>query len=155
MAELSVAHRAVLAQMLERVPDGTLKALSGAVAQMPGEKARALSLMLSDETRDRRRRAVAFAPLIPMFGPRPDGVEALSFPSGVLPRLWKAASSREPALLPRLDDVRGLEDDPEVVAVSDRICLAAAAAIRCSMSSVACVWVAATSACNATRSSAA
>ncbi len=130
MAELSVAHRAVLAQMLERVPDRTLKTLSAAVAQMPGEKARALSLMLADETRDRCRRAVAFAPLIPMFRPRADGVESLVFPATVLPRLWKAASSCEPALLQKLDDVRGLEDDPRVVAVSDRICLAAAAVIR-------------------------
>jgi len=130
MAELSVAHRAVLAQTLERVPDRTLKTLSAAVAQMQGEKARALSLMLADETTDRLRRAVAFAPLIPMFRQRADGVEALVFPSAVLPRLWKAASSCEPALLQKLDDVRGLEDDPRVVAVSDRICLAAAAVIR-------------------------
>jgi hypothetical protein len=130
MAELSVAHRAVLAQMLERVPDKTLKALSVAVAQMPGDKARALSQMLAEETADRRRRAVAFAPLIPMFRARADGVEALTFPSGVLPRLWKAASSREPSLLPMLDDVRGVEDDPRVVAVSDRICVAASAVIR-------------------------
>lgn len=130
MAELSVAHRAVLAQMLERVPDKMLKTLSVAVAQMPGDKARALAAMLADETTDRRRRAVAFGPLLPMFRPRPDCVQALTFPAGVLPRLWKAASGREPALLPMLDDIRGREDDPKIVAVSDRICLAAAAAVR-------------------------
>jgi len=43
----------------------------------------------------------------------------------VLPRLWKAGSAREPALLPQLD-----EDDPRAVAVADRICVAAAAAVR-------------------------
>jgi hypothetical protein len=130
MAELSVAHRAVLAQMLERVPDKTLKTLSVAVAQMPGEKARALSTMLADETRDRCRRAIAFHPLIPMFRARADGVEALTFPSGLLPRVWKAASGREPALLATLQDPRFREDDTQVVAVSDRICLAASAVIR-------------------------
>lgn len=130
MAELSVAHRAVLAQMLERVPDGVLKTLSMAVGQMPGERARALSQMLADETSDRRRRAIVFAPLIPMFRPRPDGVAALTFPSGSLPRLWKAAAAKEPALLAILDDVRFREDDPQVVAVADRICLAAANVIR-------------------------
>lgn len=130
MAELSVAHRAVLAQMLERVPDRTLKTLSAAVAQMPGDKARALSLMLSQETTDRGRRAVAFAPMIPLFRRRKDGVEGLDFPAHVLPRLWKAASSREQAMLPMLDDVRGVEDDPRVVAVSDCLCEAAVAAIR-------------------------
>lgn len=130
MAELSVAHRAVLAQMLERVPDKTLKTLSAAVTQMPGDKARALGLMLAEETTDRRRRAVAFAPILPMFRPRPDGVPALVFPSAVLPRLWKAASSREPQLLPLLDDHRPGDDDPRPMAVANRICIAAAAAVR-------------------------
>lgn len=130
MAELSVAQRAVLAQMLERVPDRVLTILSGAVAQMPGERAAALSIMLADESIDRRRRAIAFAPLLPMFQRRPDGVESLTFPAGVLPRLWKAASSREPELLLALDDYRPIEENPKMCAVADRICVAAAAAVR-------------------------
>ncbi|WP_428150598.1 hypothetical protein [Brevundimonas sp.] len=130
MAELSVAQRAVLAQMLERVPDRVLKTLAGAVAQMPGERAAALSIMLADETIDRRRRAIAFAPLLPMFQRRPDGVDALTFPSGVLPRLWKAASGKEPELLLVLDDYRPIEENPKMRAVADRICVAAAAAVR-------------------------
>ncbi|WGM32132.1 hypothetical protein [Brevundimonas sp. NIBR11] len=130
MAELSVAQRAVLAQMLERVPDRVLKTLSGAVSQMPGERAAALSIMLADETIDRRRRAIAFAPLLPMFQRRPDGVEALTFPSDVLPRLWKAASSKEPELLLILDDYRPIEDNPKMRAVADRICVAAAGCVR-------------------------
>ena len=130
MAELSVAQRAVLAQMLERVPDRVLKTLSEAVAQMPGERAVALSLMLADETTDRRRRATAFAPLLPMFQARPDGVASLTFPAGVLPRLWKTASSKEPELLVVLDDYRPIEENPKMRAVADRICMAAAAAVR-------------------------
>ena len=130
MAELSVAQRAVLAQMLERAPDRVLKTLSGAVAQMPGERAAALSVMLADETIDRRRRAIAFAPLLPMFQRRPDGVDALNFPPGVLPRLWKAASSKEPELLLVLDDYRPIEDNPKMRMVADRICVAAAGAVR-------------------------
>ncbi len=128
MAELSVAQRAVLAQMLERVPDRVLKTLSGAVAQMPGERAAALSIMIGDETIDRRRRAIAFGPLLPMFRPRPDGVESTHFPAGVLPRLWKAASSKEPELLLVLDDYRPIEENPKMRQVADRICVAAAAA---------------------------
>lgn len=130
MAELSVAQRAVLAHMLERVPDRVLKTLSGAVVQMPGERAAALSIMLADETIDRRRRAIAFAPLLPMFQRRPDGVEALTFPAGVLPRLWKAASGKEPELLLVLDDYRPIEENPKMRAVADRICVAAAAVVR-------------------------
>lgn len=130
MGELSVAHRAVLAQMLERVSDRVLKTLAMAVGQMQGERARALSEMLAEESTDRQRRAVAFAPLLPMFRPRPDGVASLTFPAAVLPRLWKAAAARAPLMLTELDDIRLREEDPTVVAVANRLCVAAAGVIR-------------------------
>jgi hypothetical protein len=130
MAELSVAQRAVLAQMVERLPDRTLKTLSLAVAQMPGDKARALAQMLGEEGVDRKRRAFAFAPMMPLFAPRLDGVEGLTFPTAILPRLWKAASATAPELLHTLDDIRLREDDPKVVAVADRYCIAASGVIR-------------------------
>src|SRR5690606_27403360 len=79
----------------------------------------------ADETRDRTRRRLVMGPLLPMFRPRADGVEAVVFPAAVLPRLWKAGSAREPALLPKLDQTGPIAD-----AVADRICLAAAAAVR-------------------------
>lgn len=130
MAELSVAQHAVLAQMLERVPDDVLKTLSGAVTHMPGARAMALGVMLADETIDRRRRAIAFAPLLPMFRPRADGVPSVHFPAAVLPRLWKAASSKEPELLVALDDYRPIEDNAKMRTVADRICIAAAGVVR-------------------------
>jgi hypothetical protein len=130
MAELSVAQRAVLAQMVERLPDRTLKTLSLAVAQMPGAKARALAAMLAEEGIDRKRRAVAFQPMLPLFGRRLDGVDSLTFPPSVLPRLWKAASATELELLPMLDDIRLREDDPTIIAVADRLCVAAASVVR-------------------------
>lgn len=130
MTELSVAQRAVLAHMVEKLPDGVLKTLAMATAQMPGAKARALSVMLADETVDRKRRAIAFSPILPMFRPRADGVAATTFPSSVLPRLWKAASASEPELLSTLDDIRFREDDPKVTAVADRLCVAASGVIR-------------------------
>lgn len=130
MAELSLDQRAVLAQMLERVPDHVLMALSGAVAQMAGQRAAALGVMLADEALDRRRRAIAFAPLLPMFQARRDGVQALSFPPSVLPRLWKVASGKEPDILETLDDYRPIEDSPRMRMVADRICQAGATAAR-------------------------
>jgi len=125
MSGLSTAHSTALAAMIERCPDPMLATLSRAVAAMPGERAAALTAMLAEESRDRVRRAMVLAPLAPMFRPRADRVEALTFPAGVLPRLWKAASGREPQLLPRLD-----ADGLEALAVADRICLAAAAQVR-------------------------
>ena len=125
MSGLTVAHRAALAALIERATDDVLVKLSSVAVALPGARALELGDMLAEETRDRARRRLVMAPLLPMFRPRADGVEAMTFPATVLPRLWKAGSSREPALLPRLD-----KDGPAVVAVSDRICLAAAAAVR-------------------------
>ena len=124
MAGLTVAHKVAIAAMLELCPDDMLRAVAGAVASLPGGKAAELRIMLADEHRDRVRRQFVMAPLVRMFRARPDGVEALTFPPAVLARLWKAASSREPELLSRLDG-----DEPSVV-VADRICLAAAAVVR-------------------------
>ena len=124
MSGLTVAHKVALAAMLERCPDAMLKTVASAVAPLPGGRAAELRMMLADEQRDRVRRQFVMAPLIPMFRARADGVEALTFPSPVLARLWKAASNREPELLSRLDG-----DEPSVV-VADRICLAAAAVVR-------------------------
>jgi hypothetical protein len=129
MTELSVAHRMALAQVVEGVPDRTLRQLTLAVSGMPGGKARALEAMLAAETLDRVRRARGFAALTPLFRPRADGVEATTFPPGVLPRLWKIASSREPNILTFLDE----DDDREAArtaAVCARLCATAAAAVR-------------------------
>ena len=125
MAGLSIAHRVALAALLERCPDATLRKVSAGVAPMAGGRAAELRIILADEMRDRPRRARVMAPVAPLFRARADGVAAMTFPSHVLPRLWKAASVREPALLARLDG-----DDPSADAVSDRICLSAAAMVR-------------------------
>ena len=103
MAGLSVEARTSLSQVMEAVPDDTLEAILVTVARMPGAKARALEEMIETRQRDRRRRAEAFDALIPMFKAREDGLEALTFPPSVLPRLWQQTSARSPAVLPMLD----------------------------------------------------
>ncbi len=133
MAGLSVAHLAALAQIIERVPDATLEKLSVAILTMPGEKAAEFATVLADETMDRKRRVRVFNPIIPMFRPRADGVAAIRFPPAVLPRLWKAASSKEKDWLAKLDNdplTRRPVDPATADAVAARICLAAAAAVR-------------------------
>ena len=92
---------------------------------MGGGRAAELRMLIGDETRDRLRRAKVLAPLMPMFRARADGVGAMIFPSHVLPRLWRAASEREPDLLLHLD-----RDDPSAIAVADRFCQAAALVAR-------------------------
>jgi hypothetical protein len=125
MSGLSVAHRAALAAVLERCSETMLRAVTATVAPLPGGRAAELRMLLADETRDRARRTRVLAPIAPMFRARPDGIDAMTFPTPVLPRLWKAASGKEPALLPRLD-----RSDMDAVAVADRICQAAATVVR-------------------------
>ncbi|MFJ6024900.1 hypothetical protein ACIQC9_09945 [Brevundimonas sp. NPDC092305] len=126
MAGLTVAHRMALSTLLERAPDAMLNSLSMAVQGLSGDRAEELRIMLARQLLDRRRRALVLGPLIPMFRPRADGVRAVTWPAGVLGRLWEVAGAREPELLPSLDDA----DGPMVVPVSDRICLTAATIVR-------------------------
>lgn len=125
MADLSVAQRAALAQLVAACPDRLLSQLEELAAGMTGARAGAVREMVGAEALDRRRRDIAFAPLLPLFRPRADELAGLSFPPAVLPRLWRAATRGEPELLPQLD-----RDDDLSRMVADRLCLSAAAALR-------------------------
>ncbi len=125
MAGLSVAHRVALTALLARCPEVALRAVSAAVAPMGGGRAAELRMLIGDETRDRLRRTRVLEPLVPMFRARTDGIIAMTFPPHVLPRLWRAASEREPDLLLHLDG-----DEPVAATVADRFCQAAASAVR-------------------------
>lgn len=126
MAALSTAHSAALAALIDRCPERVLATLVRVVPQMGGDKATELAAMLEAETVARRRRGRTFAPLLPLFQPRADGVEHLGFPTGVLPRLWVAAIGGDRSLLPILDDNEGADADR----VADRLCSTAAGAVR-------------------------
>lgn len=125
MADLSVAQRAALARLIERCPDPVLSQLSGLAGTMAGDRAAALRDMIAVEALDRQRRSIAFAPLLPLFRPRADGLPGLGFPPAVLGRLWRVATRSEPELLPQLD-----RDDDLSRMVADRLCLSAAVALR-------------------------
>jgi len=125
MAGLTVAHRAALAHLITLCTPELLDGLRRAVGGWPGDKARELGNMLNDVDQERRRREVALGPLTPMFRQRMDGIEALTFPPEILPRLWAEARESEIDLLASLD--RG---EPEASIIADRLCLAAGAAVR-------------------------
>jgi len=127
MVGLTTAHRLALAALLGRCSEPVLKSVAAAVASVPGPRAVELRAMLADEMRDRWRRGYALAPIAPMFRARADGVEAMLFPAGVFPRLWRAAAEREPDLLPRLDD---FNDPRDARAAANRICHIAAGIVR-------------------------
>lgn len=124
MGELAVEQRAALTALIDQCPDAVLSRLAAEAARLPSKRGRAISELLTEAGVGRRRRDRAFEPILPLFAPRADGVEGLTFPLGVLARLWRQAADREPEIIEVLD----LEDGWEIV--GDRICLAAAAAVR-------------------------
>ena len=125
MAGLSSAHRIALTALLARCPDVALRAVSAAVASTAGSRAAEMRALIGEEIRDRQRCEKALKPLVPMFRARADGIVAMTFPSHILPRLWRAASALEPDLIRHLDD-----DGPASTTVADRLCRAAANALR-------------------------
>lgn len=131
MAGLSIAHRAALAQIVDTVSDRTLRQLTLAVDAMPGERARDLETMLRDEGRERARRMRGLDALAPLFRQRTDGVAALSFPPGVLPRLWKIVAVGQADVVGYLDPRTDYVDDShQISTVCARLFAAAAAAVR-------------------------
>ncbi|WP_292050484.1 MULTISPECIES: hypothetical protein [unclassified Brevundimonas] len=125
MAELTSAHRAALTEVIARCPDRILTQLEMAVAAMPGPRAEAVRLMMAEELQDRQRRDLVFAPLLPLFRERQDGLVGFTLPSRLLGDLWRAAKRNEPELLPQLD-----RDDDLARMIADRLCNTAAAAVR-------------------------
>lgn len=128
MPSLSAAHHAALATVVQACPDKSLAQVAAGVAAMTGDKAEELAIIIAEEARDRARRAVAFGPLLPLFQPRQDGVPALFFPPPVLRRLWREAVQGEEEFLPLLDGA--VMVDGEWTLAADRLCAAAAAALR-------------------------
>lgn len=128
MSSLSAEHHAALKTVVQACPDACLEPLASAVGGLTGSKAEELASLIVDERRDRARRNVAFAPLLPLFQPRADGVPALTFPPALLARLWREARKGEEAFLGLLDGV--VTTEGEWTLAADRLCAKASAALR-------------------------
>lgn len=125
MSGLTNAQREALRTLMSGLNDVRLGKVSTAVGAMPGSTAAALGVVIGVEARERHRKRRVLGPLTPMFRPRPDEVQALTFPSVVLERLWAMARASEPELLTRLDG-----GEAEAALVAERLGLAAANAAR-------------------------
>ena len=125
MNGLSAVQRKALGRIIDLCGDTTLARLEVAACALSGAGGDALAVMLRAEGLDRARRRTAFAPLLPLFRPRADGVQGLIFPAAVLTAVWREAAARQADMLARLD-----EEGPVTDVIADRFCLAAASAIR-------------------------
>lgn len=125
MPALSQARRSALLGVVQACPDAVLGGLTAAVGALPGDGAVELAAMLDHEGASRRRRSVAFAPLLPMFRPRADETPSLSFPPSVLGALWRRVEREEPVLAAFIDT--GGADGSTA---ADRLCARAAGLLR-------------------------
>lgn len=105
MAGLTVEAGKALAQILETVPDDALNLILSVVRCSAGQRAREVEALLRDAIDDRRRRAEAFGAIAPLFHRRSDTLEALSFPSSVLSRLWRAVCRKDREAVSLLDRI--------------------------------------------------
>lgn len=125
MSGLTAAQNEIFSTLIASLDEARLARVADAVRPLPGQRAAEMQDLVQQRLRDRMRRRRVFGPLMPLFQPRRDGVEALSFPAPVLERLWIAARSVEPELLSHLDG-----DEAESAIVANRLALSAAAAVR-------------------------
>lgn len=125
MSGLTAAQSEMFSALIAGLDEARLARVADAVRPLAGQRAEAMHDLVQARLRDRMRRRRVFGPLMPMFQPRQDSVEALSFPAPVLERLWIAARSVEPELLMHLDG-----EEAEAAIVANRLALAASAAVR-------------------------
>lgn len=125
MSGLTAAQSQAFSALIAGLDEARLARVADAVRPLAGQRAEDLHDLVQARLRDRMRRRRVFGPLMPMFQPRRDGVEAMSFPAPVLERLWIAARSVEPELLIHLDG-----EEAEAAIVANRLALAASAAVR-------------------------
>lgn len=133
MASLSEGKQAAIAALVCAAPDPVLQALERAFANAPlTSGAGFVRTAVCTERRDRQCRAAAFAPLLPLFRPRPDGVEAAWYPAAAARLLWEEIKTRRPQAVEQLDGrLRALEYDETVPApILDGFCAEAAAMLR-------------------------
>lgn len=131
MAEISVAKQKAIKQLVESAPESVLRMLASAFRNVGGPGAALVRESVEDESADRKVRSAVFAPLLPLFSPRTDGVAALTFPAPVLGGLWRETSARRPELTARAAAaVAAARYDDPPDPVYDSLCSEAAAIVR-------------------------
>ncbi len=126
VAGLSAQRRAALGALVSRCPDELLAGIEQAAVGWPGPRTVFLIEAIAQEQCLRRQVNALFAPVVPLFRPRPDGLEALTFPAGLLMQLGRLAMAREAELLTLYETA----DEAGLKVIADRVCAAAAAIIR-------------------------
>lgn len=123
---LCPVRRAALVSLVAQCPEALLVGIEEAAQAWPGPRALFLIQTIIEERSLRAQVTALFAPLLPLFQARDDGLEALAFPPSLLQRLARLAMERERDLMALLDP----SDEASTRLIADRVCAAAAAIVR-------------------------
>jgi hypothetical protein len=132
LGELSQARVGAVRRLIEQVPDAAIRTLETALAHgAKGDSALTLiQTMVGAEVLDRRVRAMAFSPLLPLCAPPRDALQRLAFPRASLAMTWRALKAVAPdevsQALRAFALMRGDDPLPEVF---DALCRRAAAGV--------------------------
>lgn len=129
MADRLQTNLGLIRTLLERAPDKAVRELEVALGgSMGGDALASVRSMVESEASERGARDQILAPIKPLFQPRTDGVQHLSFPGWAYSRLWRAIRAAAPEDLDAALAARPGEDGapPEW----DAVCVRAASELR-------------------------
>ncbi|MDV6331912.1 hypothetical protein [Asticcacaulis sp. 201] len=122
---------ALLRGLVKTLPQTALRSLETALGLTNDQKMVEVRELISSEMECRHVKDAVFAPYLPMFQDRADGLEGVQFERWILDNLWSALESREPELHAEARYVlRGLRTEDPTPVVFFRLVNAAAGIIR-------------------------
>ncbi|MFT4074246.1 MAG: hypothetical protein QM647_01860 [Asticcacaulis sp.] len=98
MSEIAEKRKILLRGLVRSLPQASLRSLEMALGLTSEPKMVAVRDLISSEMEFRHTCRAVFAPFMPLFEPRTDGLVGVSFPNWIINTLWSALESREPEL---------------------------------------------------------
>ncbi|WAC47913.1 hypothetical protein OVA03_14580 [Asticcacaulis sp. SL142] len=131
MPDIPPQKLALVKGLVKTMPVGALRTLDKALALSRDAKMRQVREILLIELEARHARDVVFAPYLPLFQAREDGLDAEVFPKWLLDNLWRQLRSEEPQLCgDAVVAIRSLRDDDPAPVVFFRLVTAGARILR-------------------------
>ncbi|MBP2157777.1 MULTISPECIES: hypothetical protein [Asticcacaulis] len=131
MSVIADKRLVLLKGLIKTLPQASLRSLELALGLTKDEALIEVRELISIELEFRYAREAVFAPYLPLFETRHDGLNAVEFPHWLLDNLWRALESHEPELYQQSRfALRGLRAEDPTPVVFFRLVTSAAAICR-------------------------
>lgn len=98
LSEIAEKRKILLRGLVRSLPQASLRSLEMALGLSNESKMVAVRDLIAAEMEFRYACRAVFAPFMPLFEARTDGLNGVTFPTWIINTLWSALESREPAL---------------------------------------------------------